>query len=1055
MKFFTKNGIKQKIIIAIIVVILVNFMIPQRVEASIGDIFANIGATLLKEVVILVCSLGDVGMGILSNTMLGAQISSTMLKQDNNNLENTSSWLYASDDDVSKAKNDGRYEKITNLQGGLFSADYEIPNMLYSLENIFSNNIAALDINFLNPNKFTSIVDEEQIVGDEYSDVTDQAKEKAKSSAKTLRTTISNWYKSFRNIAIVFLLSVLIYLGIRMLLSSTAADKAKYKESMADWFVALCLVFFIHFIMSAVITITDKFTDLFDTANNNEIVVETSNNIKFKTNLIGLARFKTQTSEWQEVTAYGVIYFVLIIYTFMFTFMYIRRFLYMAFFTMMAPLVAITYPIDKLGDSKAQAFSMWFKEYIMNAMLQPMHLILYTVFVSSALSLAKDNMIYAIVAVGFLIPVEKFIKRMFKLDQGQTTSDAGSFAGGAVTMAGLNALSNLATRGLRGGRSDKGKKGIGGGNNAGTDSDDGFMPSAVGGRSTLGAFMQTMGDGAAGVANTVGKGASAIAGATTGPVGAGIANTIGAVGAGTARMAGTVGAGVADAATAGAEMVGTAGEGIAEAGRTLGNRMPRTRNLQFEDLGFGIPVQGMEGSGRQGENRQRMFTEEMPIEGIGMEGNEMLGENGQGMPIEGIGIEGNEMLGENGQGMFMEDIPTEGIGGDRIRMQDQELDPNQEELVNQYMLDHEDMTERYARNQLGLPEGELDSNEQELLNQYLTNNGMNKFMTQDELRQQAMQDLGFTPSLRNTASEDNATQSIPEAEGTVNIRGNGSQTTQSTQTGTTFGNSRNNMQDTIGNSLNRSDVRKTMKKVKKIAQGSYKVARFGATTAGAIGGAMIGLSSAVASGDPGKVFTNMAAGATAGGTIARSVSSVADPNRIENTGRSFKQYAENKAEERQYSRDVNRGGEVYAAEQAKQRANEKKKKEFFKDEDQRKRYAQMAARIKEETGNQDVNVDNLMKADWDYREAGVKDSGLREKALTIEASRGGVGGENHGKMVDVTSYSTKFSNMRDYLMDDKKNKQLKGQLNKVNAIRGNEEAAQEVEGLLKKLYGVQ
>ena len=101
----------------------------------------------------------------------------------------------------------------------------------------------------------------------------------------------------------------------------------------------------------------------------------------------------------------------------------------MAFFTMIAPLVALTYPIDKVGDGKAQAFNMWFKEYTVNAMIQPIHLLLYTALVSSAISLASANPIYAIVAIGFMIPAEKFIKKMFKVES-ETASGIGSFADG-------------------------------------------------------------------------------------------------------------------------------------------------------------------------------------------------------------------------------------------------------------------------------------------------------------------------------------------------------------------------------------------------------------------------------------------------------------------------------------------------------------------------------------------------------------------------------------------------------------------------------------------------
>lgn len=73
----------------------------------------------------------------------------------------------------------------------------------------------------------------------------------------------------------------------------------------------------------------------------------------------------------------------------------------------------------------------------MNAIIQPVHLILYTVFVSSALSLARTNMLYALVAISFLLPAEKFIKKMFGLDRAESTGSLGSFAGGALTMQGM------------------------------------------------------------------------------------------------------------------------------------------------------------------------------------------------------------------------------------------------------------------------------------------------------------------------------------------------------------------------------------------------------------------------------------------------------------------------------------------------------------------------------------------------------------------------------------------------------------------------------------------
>ncbi len=52
-------------------------------------------------------------------------------------------------------------------------------------------------------------------------------------------------------------------------------------------------------------------------------------------------------------TAYLIIYIALITFTAVFTVRYIKRVIYVAFLTLMAPMVALTYPIDKIKDRKS------------------------------------------------------------------------------------------------------------------------------------------------------------------------------------------------------------------------------------------------------------------------------------------------------------------------------------------------------------------------------------------------------------------------------------------------------------------------------------------------------------------------------------------------------------------------------------------------------------------------------------------------------------------------------------------------------------------------------
>lgn len=455
MKFLTKKSVTHKIILALVIVVLMNFSIPPIAFAN-----SNIGLDLLTEFAHLVASLGDVVMGLLNKTMLGTEAmwGSVMLEKGDINLQNNRSYLYVSKEDL-EDKNATIKKVDSKKLNGLIWEEWKIPNTLYCPENIFANKIAALDVNFIHPNSYTSV--EYDKSGE---NPTDDSIKSQKSAASKLNTVISSWYKAFRNISIVGLLSVLVYLGIRLLISTAATEKAKYKETIKDWIVALCLVFIIHIIMSGILMMTEKIIDLFGSTAENGIIVQVVNEngeevgTNFRTNLTGYVRFLAQASEIGDAMGYTAIYIALVIFTVMFTITYLKRFLWMAFLTMIAPLVSLTYPIDKAGDGQAQAFNMWVKEYFMHAILQPVHLLLFTVLVSSAYDLATDNILYACVAIGFLIPAEKFIKKMFKLDKAETTSGLGAVAGGALAMKGINAVTNKVKGRVAGGAGAGGDK---------------------------------------------------------------------------------------------------------------------------------------------------------------------------------------------------------------------------------------------------------------------------------------------------------------------------------------------------------------------------------------------------------------------------------------------------------------------------------------------------------------------------------------------------------------------------------------------------------------------
>ena len=252
------------------------------------------------------------------------------------------------------------------------------------------------------------------------------------SVAKQLQPTIAKWYKTTRLIAIVGLLSILVYVGIRIILSSTGQDKSKYKKMFMDWLTALCLLFILHYIMAFILEISSMLTKIF--LNN---VMDNQN----KDILMSSLRSSIELDQTFRGTAsLTIMYIALVILTATFTLQYLKRVIYMAFLTMIAPLIALTYPLDKIKDGQAQAFGMWLREYIFNALLQVVHLFVYCLLVGSSMDFILVNPIYGIVAITFIVPAEKFIRKMFGFEKATTVGTLGAAAGGAAVMSMVNKM---------------------------------------------------------------------------------------------------------------------------------------------------------------------------------------------------------------------------------------------------------------------------------------------------------------------------------------------------------------------------------------------------------------------------------------------------------------------------------------------------------------------------------------------------------------------------------------------------------------------------------------
>ena len=256
------------------------------------------------------------------------------------------------------------------------------------------------------------------------------------SIASILRNVIATWYKVSREIALIGLLCILAYVGIRGIIFSSTTDKAKYKKLLFDWLTAVVIVMTLHFIISITLTTTKAITDIFA----KRILDENGIDI-----VMSKVRDNVNSDDFISNALNQVMYYYLVILTIKYTIQYFKRVVHIGFLTMIGPLIGLTYPLDKIKDGQAQAFTTWIREFVFTALLQPLHLVLYYVFIGSAAmtTFSEENPLYALIVMSFLPQAEKMIRKMFGFEKAGKLGNVEAAFGGAAVMNMINQLGSL------------------------------------------------------------------------------------------------------------------------------------------------------------------------------------------------------------------------------------------------------------------------------------------------------------------------------------------------------------------------------------------------------------------------------------------------------------------------------------------------------------------------------------------------------------------------------------------------------------------------------------
>lgn len=293
-----------------------------------------------------------------------------------------------------------------------------------------------------------------------------------------MQEVVEKWYAVFFKIAVMVYMAVLVLAGIQILLHSTAQKTAQYKEYLVSWVTGVAILCLFPFAMKYIVKLSETAVKavsmtVYTTTtarspailNDSEAAAETFGKEEFLNAMLDGDGTSTAISvedindsmlqtralvQQNKKLILIAIYFILIGQMLVLLLMYYKRVFMIAFLITIFPLVAMTFAIDKMGDKKAQTFSIWFKEFVVNIVVQIFHAVVYVIVVNTAvqsyISSQGKNWLFMIISILFLFKGEKVLRSIFGVkSQANTLGDLAATAATYTAMTSMFKSSGSST----------------------------------------------------------------------------------------------------------------------------------------------------------------------------------------------------------------------------------------------------------------------------------------------------------------------------------------------------------------------------------------------------------------------------------------------------------------------------------------------------------------------------------------------------------------------------------------------------------------------------------
>ena len=205
-----------------------------------------------------------------------------------------------------------------------------------------------------------------------------------------IKEQVVNWYYILRSVALIANLLVLVYVGIRMAISTVASDQAKYKEMLISWLTSFIIIFALPYLLMFIFEMANAFLALVQQA----APKENLDTIILESVYGDINKNDVTATFWAGITLFMLTYFNIVFFG-----RYIFRFLKIAFLIIISPLITVMYALGK-----KDAYKGWLSDLIGAIFMQVVHMTVYSLFLFSTAEIVKA---VPILITAFFMAMEK------------------------------------------------------------------------------------------------------------------------------------------------------------------------------------------------------------------------------------------------------------------------------------------------------------------------------------------------------------------------------------------------------------------------------------------------------------------------------------------------------------------------------------------------------------------------------------------------------------------------------------------------------------------------